>query len=71
MGQHKKEGRVKKGGIFFVKLYLPFEIISRVVEGIDLIHPEGFLVEGIESKSKSYEKTEDKNKNFIPSCAGG
>jgi hypothetical protein len=53
MGEHKKEGRVKKRGILLIKSELGSEIIPGVIEGMDFIHPEGFLVEGVESENKS------------------
>jgi hypothetical protein len=53
MGEHKKEGRVKKSGILLIKSELGSEIIPRVIEGMDFIHPKGLLVEGIESQGNS------------------
>jgi hypothetical protein len=35
---------------------------------MDLINPEGFLVKGIKSQNKTYEKTEKKDKNLFLSC---
>jgi len=40
---------VKKSGIFLIKYYLGTEIISGIIKGMDFIHPEGFLVKGVES----------------------
>jgi hypothetical protein len=68
MGEHKKEGRVKKSRILLIKSELGSEIIPGVIEGMDLIHPEGFLVEGIESEGKSDEKAEHDQKNFFSPC---
>jgi len=65
MGEHKKEGRVKKSGILLIKFELGTEIIPGVIKGVNFVHPKGFLVEGIESEGKSYQKTEEHNKNFF------
>jgi len=42
MGEDKEEGRMEKGRILSVPLHLTPEVISRIVEGMDLIHPERF-----------------------------
>jgi hypothetical protein len=71
MGEHKKEGRVKKSGILLIKPDLGTEIIPGVIKGMDFIHPEGLFVEGVESERKTYQEAKDKSKNFFPSCASG
>ena len=40
VSEDEEEGRMKEAGILFIKFYLAFEIISRIIEGMDLIHPE-------------------------------
>jgi len=67
MGEEEEERRVKIRWILFIKFYLAFEVISGVIEGVDFIHPEGFLIEGIESQGEADEETKKKNKK-ISSC---
>jgi hypothetical protein len=62
VGENEEEGRMKEAGVPFVKFYLVSEVIPGVIEGVDFIHPEGFLVKGIESKGKPNEKAEKKDK---------
>jgi hypothetical protein len=47
MGEDKEERRVQECRIVLVKLQLILEIISRIIIGMDFIHPERFLIEGI------------------------
>ena len=65
MGEDKKQRRMEIRGVLFVEFYLVFEVISRVIECMDFIHPERFLVEGIESQGKAYEEAENKDNNFF------
>jgi hypothetical protein len=53
MGKDKKERRLEISRILFIVIKLGFKIVSRVIEGVDFIHPEGFLVKGVESEGKS------------------
>ncbi len=55
MGEDKKEGRMKKSGILFVIAYLALKIIPGIIEGVNLIHPEGFVVKGVESQAEAYD----------------
>jgi hypothetical protein len=52
MGENKKEGRMEIRRILLIKLYLASEIISRIVECVDFINPERFLVKGVKSQGK-------------------
>jgi hypothetical protein len=61
MGEDEEERGVKIRGVLFIKFYLAFEVISGVIEGVDFINPEGFLVEGIEPQGEAYDETEKKN----------
>jgi hypothetical protein len=54
MCENKKEGRVKKGGVFFIIFKLGSETIPGGIKGMDFIHPERFFVKGIESQSRPY-----------------
>ena len=65
MCKNEEERGMKEGGVFFVEFYLAFEIISRIIEGIDFVHPEGFLVKGIKPQDKPYKKTEDEDEKFF------
>lgn len=53
---------MEESGVFFIKFYLAFQIISGIIKGMDFVHPEGFLVKGIESEGEANEETEEKNK---------
>jgi hypothetical protein len=65
MGKNKEEGRMKIRRVLFVKFDLPSEIVSGIVEGMNLIYPEGLLIKTVESQSKAYEETENEDKNFF------
>jgi hypothetical protein len=49
VGEDEKEGRVKISWVFFVEIYLFLKAKSRIIQCIDLVYPEGFSVEGVES----------------------
>ena len=51
--------------ILFIILQLIFYTISRIIEGMDFVNPERFLVEGVESQSKADEKTEKKDEDLF------
>jgi len=55
MRKDKKQGRVKVGWILFIKFYLAFEIVPRIIECMDFIDPEGFLIEGVKPQGKADE----------------
>jgi len=65
VGENKEKGRVKISWILFVVVKLTSKIISRIVEGMDFVHPERFSVEGAESKGKTYEKAKNDGNNFF------
>jgi hypothetical protein len=65
MGENKKEGRMKIRRVLFIKLDLPTEIVSGVIEGVDFVHPERFLIKGVKPQSKAYEETKNKDGNFF------
>ena len=44
--------------ILLIIFQLTFKTISRIIEGMDFVNPEGFLVEGVESQGEANEKTE-------------
>jgi len=64
MRQHKKQGRVEISGIFPIKIYLPFKIISRIVEGMDFINPERSLIKGVKSQSEADDEAEQDQNEF-------
>jgi hypothetical protein len=68
MGEHEKEGRVKKSRILLIKSELGSEIIPGVIEGMDFIHPEGLLIKSIESQSKTNQEDKNKENNFLSIC---
>jgi hypothetical protein len=65
VGENEKKGRVEESGVLIIEFYLAFEIIPGVVEGIDFIQPEGFLVKSMESQYKAYDKTKNEDKNLL------
>lgn len=68
VGKKKKEGRMKVGRIFFVKLKLSFEAISRIVESVNLVHPQGLFIKCVKPQGEAYEQTEDQDEDFSLSC---
>ena len=64
MGKDEEKGRMEKGWIFCVEFYLALDIVPRIVKGIYLIHPQRFMVEGIESQEETYDKSGKKNRNL-------
>jgi len=56
---------MKKGWVLLIEFDLPLEIISGVIVGVDLIHPERSLVEGIKPQTEADEQAENKDKNFF------
>ena len=64
MGQDEEERWVKIGWFLLIKIYLFLDIISRIIESIDFIPPEGFLVEGVESQGEANEETEKEDQEF-------
>jgi hypothetical protein len=48
MGEDIKQGRMKVCRILFIIFQLAFKTISRIIEGMDFVNPEGFLIEGID-----------------------
>ncbi len=65
MGENEKEGGMEESRVLFIEFNLAVEIIPRIIEGVDFIHPEGFLVKGVESQDKPYQKTEKENEKFF------
>jgi len=65
MGENEEEGRMKIRRILFIKFYLAVEIISGIVECMDFVHPERFLIKGVESQAKTDEKTNDEDNDFF------
>ena len=65
MGEDKKKRRMKVGWVLFVILKLALDAIPGIIESMDFINPEGFLVEGVKSQCESYENANTKNKNFL------
>jgi len=63
--EDEEEGRMKIRRILFVKFYLVFEVISGVIEGMDFIHPEGLLIEGVEPQDKAYKEAENQDQEFF------
>jgi hypothetical protein len=51
--------------ILFIIFQLISYTISRIIEGVDFVNPERFLVEGVESQSKADEKTEKKDEDLF------
>ena len=66
MSEGKEERRVKESRILLVKFQLVFDAISRIVESVDFIQPEGFLVKGIGPQSKTNKETNNYDKKLLP-----
>jgi len=65
MGENKEKGRVEIRWILLIKFYLASEIIPRIIEGVDFIDPERFLIKGVKSEYKTYEKAKNDGNNFF------
>jgi hypothetical protein len=44
---------------------LAFKIIPRIIKRIDFIHPEGFLVKGIEPQGEADNQTKKEDEEFF------
>ena len=75
VGEDEEEGRMKKGGVLPIEFDLTFEIIPGIIVGMDLIHPERFLIKGVKPQGKGYyKKTKYQNQDlflFYRICFGG
>ena len=49
MGQDEEQRGMEIGWVFFIELKLVFQAIPGIVKCMNLIQPEGFLVESVES----------------------
>jgi hypothetical protein len=49
MGEDEEKWRMKECRVLFIEFYLIPKTIPRILEGINLVKPERFLVEGVES----------------------
>ena len=65
MGENEKKGWVKVSRFLFVEFYLALKIISRIVERMDLINPQRFLIKSVKSQDKSHNHTKNEDRNFL------
>ena len=65
MSQNIKQRGVEIGGSLLVKFELTFEIIPRVLIGVDFIEPERFLVKGIEPQRETDQQAGNDDKNLF------
>jgi len=65
MGEDKKERWLKISGIVFVIVKLGLRIIPRIIEGVDFIHPERFLIKGVKPEGEAKKKTKHNYNNFF------
>jgi len=65
VGENEEKGRMKIRWILFIEFYLAFEVVSGVIEGMDFVHPERFLIESVEPQCKTDDQTKGENKNFF------
>ena len=49
MSENKKEGGREESWVILIELNVAAETIPRIIEGVDFIHPEGFLVKRVKS----------------------
>ena len=50
--------------IFPVELKLSFETIFRIVESVNLVHPQGLFIEGVKPQSKTCKQAESQDQNL-------
>ena len=66
MGKEIKEGGMKKiGWMLFKVFYLVFNPLPRIIEGMNFVDPEGFLIKSVESQSEPNNETKNKQKYFL------
>lgn len=65
MGENKEKGRVKIRRILLIKVKLTSETIPRIIERMDFIYPERFLIKAVKPERKAYQKTKNDNNNFF------
>jgi hypothetical protein len=68
VSEDEEQGGVKIGWVLMIEFDLAFEVGSGVIEGVDFIHPEGLLIEGVEPQSKTNDQTKEKDNHFFPVC---
>jgi hypothetical protein len=65
VGENEKKRRVKISRILLIIVKLTSKIISRIIEGVDFVHPERFSIKGVESEGKPCEKAQNDDNNFF------
>lgn len=65
MRENKEKGRMKIRWVLLIKSYLISEIIPRIIERMDFIYPERFLIKSVKPEGKTYEKTKHDDNNFF------
>lgn len=65
MCEDEEKGRVKVSGIFSIKFQLAPEVVPRVIQGMNFVHPERFLVKVVEPQSNTEEETDKNDKPFL------
>ena len=60
MGKEIKEGGMKKvGWMLFKVFYLVFNPLPRIIEGMNFVDPEGFLIKSVEPQCESNDETKN------------
>jgi hypothetical protein len=54
MSDNIKEWWMEVSWVLFVKFELPSETVAGIIIGMNFIHPERLLIEGMESQGKPY-----------------
>jgi hypothetical protein len=66
MGKEIKEGGMKKvGWILFKVFYLVFNPLPRIIEGMNFVDPEGFLIKMVKPQGESNDETKNKDEPFL------
>jgi hypothetical protein len=65
VSENKEEGRMKIRRVLFIKFYLALQIISGVVEAMDLVYPEGFSIKSVKPQGEADNETENENEDLF------
>jgi hypothetical protein len=65
VSQNEKKGWVKESWILFIEVKLISKPILRILEGINFVYPEGFLVKRVKSHDEPYDANTKQNQNFF------
>jgi hypothetical protein len=61
----KERGMKKVRWMLFKVSYLVFNPLPRIIEGMNFVNPEGFLIKIVESQGESNDETKYKDEPFL------